>query len=80
MLSQTEALEHFNHDKDYEDKLAYDINFYLIDSLKNISGISEKDKAEITRLLKVIIYDTLKHSAEFTKLIEYVVENGNTQY
>lgn len=80
MVSRELAIEHFNNDKEYEDKLAYDINWYLMDSLNSISGLTDDEREKIKVYLKIILEDSQRHSFMFTELIEYVIKNGKNNY
>ena len=80
MVTEKETLDRLNSEKDYEDKLAYDLDWYFIDSLPEIKDISENDKLLIKKILRTITYDSLKHSFLFTQLIEHVINNGENNY
>lgn len=80
MVSREQALEHFNNDKDYEDKLAYDINWYLTDNVDNLPELTLDEKEKIKVYLRIILEDSQRHSFMFTELIEYVIKNGKNNY
>lgn len=79
-MNQIDALNHLNKEKEYEDRLCHNLYYYFIESLKTIQDLSDKEKSIIEKSLKVIIYDSLKHSTYFNKMIQLVLENEHDKY
>jgi hypothetical protein len=80
MVNQKEALDRLNKEKNYEEKIANDLLNYYIISLDTIKDISEEQKKTIIASLTVIGNDSLMHSNAFNNLINYVLNNGETEY
>lgn len=80
MANQKETLNRLNKERDYEDRLADNLLNYYIVSLEKISDLNEKQKKEIERVLSIIAHDSQGHSSLFNVLINYVLNNGETEY
>jgi hypothetical protein len=80
MVNQKEALDRLNKEKNYEEKIANDLLNYYIISLDTIKDISEEQKKTIMASLAVIGNDSLMHANAFNNLINYVLNNGETEY
>lgn len=80
MVSQKEALDVLNKEKDYEEKIASDLLNYYVISLDGIADITEEQKKTIIVSLTVIGNDSLMHANAFNNLINYVLNNGETEY
>ena len=79
MVSRDEMLGHLRLDKDYEDKLVYDISNYLLDNLDSLN-IDAETKETIKINLNLIMEDSLRHSFIFSQLTDYVVNNAKDKY
>ena len=80
MVNQKEALDRLNKEKNYEEKIAGDLLNYYIISLDAVEDISEEQKKIIIESLTVIGNDSLMHANAFNNLIDYVLNNGETEY
>lgn len=80
MVNQREALNRLNKEKAYEDKIARDLLGYYIVSLEDIPDLNEEDKKKIKRVLSKIAHESEGHSNMFSILIDYVLNNGETEY
>ena len=80
MANQKETLNRLNKEKNYEDKIAENLLNYYIVSLENISDLTESEKKKIEKTLNTIAHDSQMHSSLFNVLINYVLNNGETEY
>jgi hypothetical protein len=76
MLTKELALEKLSKARDYEEKIAEDLNSFYLAYLDEIEGISSEEKKEVEIVLKTIIKESVKHNAMFTRMIEQVLESG----
>jgi hypothetical protein len=80
MVNQKEALDRLNKEKDYEDKLASDLlNYYLV-SIDKIFELTSTQRNKVRESLNRIAHDSQGHSDAFNMLINYVLNNGETEY
>jgi len=80
MPNQKEALDRLNKEKDYEDKIANDLlNYYLV-SIDKIFDLTSTQRNKIRQGLSTIAHDSQMHSEMFNLLINYVLNNGETEY
>ncbi len=80
MPNQKEALDRLNKEKDYEDKIANDLlNYYLV-SIDKIFDLTSTQRNKIREGLSTIAHDSQMHSEMFNLLINYVLNNGETEY
>lgn len=80
MVNQKEALNRLNKEKDYEDKIANDLLNYYIVSIDEIPDITKEQKKKVKESLNTIGRESLGHSNMFSMLINYVLNNGETEY
>ena len=80
MVNFTDALARLKKEKDYEDKLVYDLTTFFISSLDEISDLDYKKGQIVKEKLSKIASDSQRHSQMFNMLIEMVVKNGNNNY
>lgn len=80
MVDKHDTLRILNHEKEYEDQLAADLNAYFIDSLSAINNLSDYEKERIRTDLGLIAVDSLRHKQRFVELIQYVIENGEDNF
>jgi hypothetical protein len=73
MLNREEALGKLSAARDYEEKIAEDLNSYYLTFLDEVKGLSEEEKQEVIPVLKTIIRESWMHNAKFTMLIERVL-------
>jgi hypothetical protein len=80
MVNQKEALKRLNKEKDYEEKIAGDLLNYYIVSIEEIPDLTPVQKKKIKESLNTIAHDSQGHSNMFSMLINYVLNNGETEY
>lgn len=80
MVNQKEALDRLNKEKDYEEKIANDLLNYYVISLDGINDLSEEQKKIIIASFNIIGHDSEMHASAFNNLINYVLNNGETEY
>ena len=80
MVNQQEALNILNKEKDYEDKLASNLNNYFILNLDYIKNLSKESKEKIKEVLSQIAFESERHSYKFQMLIQGVLENKKDNY
>jgi len=76
MVSQEELIKILNNEKDYEDRIAADLFYYIETSLDGISDMSSEEKKRALSVFSAIGKESMKHSQMFTKLIEMCLEDG----
>ncbi len=80
MVTQSETLDRLNSEKDYEDKLAKDLDEYYLLCLDDIYDLDADEKEKLKKGLSVITSDSQMHSHKFAELIQMVVQNGEDNY
>ena len=75
MVNQKELLEILNKERDYEDKIAGDLMYYINYSLEDATGLSTEEKDRLKAGLSTISNESRKHYQIFTKLIEKCLED-----
>jgi hypothetical protein len=80
MVSQRDAMERLNHEKDYEDRLVELLAEFYISCLEDIDDIETHKKAKIKEILTEIKTDSVRHSELFGMLVQMVLENGEQEY
>ena len=56
------------------------IDSYFVDSLPDISDMSDKEKAKVRESLLIIIDESKRHSYLFNQLVQMVFERGEDNY
>jgi hypothetical protein len=72
MVSKQDALDRLNKEKDYEDQLVRNLDYYFISVLDDIPMLSEDQKKRIRRSLDIIRSDSMRHSYMFDQLVQMV--------
>ena len=72
MVSKKDALDRLNFEKDYEDQLVRNLDYYFISVLDDIPLLSEEQKKKIRRSLDIIRSDSMRHSYMFDQLVQMV--------
>ncbi|MBN2051912.1 hypothetical protein JW756_00235 [Candidatus Woesearchaeota archaeon] len=80
MVSKNDTLSRLNKEKDYEDQLVYNLNYYFISVLNDIPLLTEEEKSEIRRKLEQIRFDSMRHSEMFNQLVQMVFESGSDKF
>lgn len=80
MVNQKQALDRLNKEKAFEEKIAYDIFNYFIDSLDHITDLDDRQKQEVRQQLMILLRDTERHTSMFNQLIQTVLERGEDNY
>jgi hypothetical protein len=80
MLPKEDALEKLSKARDYEEKIAEDLNSFYLAYLGEIKDLSAEEKKEVELVLKTIIRESMKHNAMFTRMIEQVLESGKNNF
>lgn len=80
MVNQKEALKELNKEREFEDKIASDLYNYYILLIDKISDLSEFQKSKIREKFNILANESELHRNMFSKLIEYVIENGEDNY
>jgi hypothetical protein len=80
MVNKKDALERLNFEKDYEDQLVRNLNYYFISVLDDIAGITEEEREKIRHSLETIRFDSMRHSDMFNQLVQMVFTNEADNY
>lgn len=80
MLTKEDAIALLTEDRNVEEKLAYDVDTYILGSLDEIKDINPEEKSLIYDTLTVISRDSIRHSAIFTDLLQKVFQRGKELY
>jgi hypothetical protein len=78
MLNKEQALGKLSSARDYEEKIAQDLNSFYLSSLQEIADLSRSEKNEVELVLKTIIRESWEHNTLFTHMIEQVLESGKS--
>ena len=79
-MDRDRTLKRLNKEREYEDKLAQDLDTYFCHCLNDIEDITESERQKIDSSLKIIIRDSEKHRAYFDIMIQKVMEHGKDDY
>ena len=80
MVSKKETMDRLNFEKDYEDQLVYNLNYYFISVLDVIALLSEEEKSKIRHSLETIRFDSMRHSTMFNQLVQMVFESEKDNF
>ncbi len=80
MVDKLKALDILNNERDYEEKLASDLESYFIICLDYIEELTKEQKETIRKSLTIIIRDSNKHSYLFNQLIQMVTYDGEDNF
>jgi hypothetical protein len=80
MVSKNDALKRLNDEKDYEDNLVYNLNYYFLSVLDDIALLTEEEKSKIRHSLEIIRFDSMRHSALFNQLVQMVFESEKNNF
>ena len=80
MPNKKDTLERLNSEKDYEDQLVRNLDYYFISVLDDIKELSDAEKSKIRHSLETIRFDSMRHSDMFNMLVQKVFENESDSY
>jgi hypothetical protein len=80
MVSKKDTLDRLNMEKDYEDQLVRNLDYYFIAVLDDIAEITEEERNKIRVNLETIRFDSVRHSDMFNMLIQKVFESENDNF
>ena len=80
MPNQKETLNRLNKEKNYEDKLADTLLNYYLESIDQIFELTSTQRNKVRDYLSKIAHESQMHSSMFNLLINYVLNNGETEY
>ncbi len=80
MVSKKETVDRLNFEKEYEDQLVYNLNYYFISVLDDIALLTEEEKSKIRHSLETIRFDSMRHSALFNQLVQLVFESEKDNF
>lgn len=80
MVSKQDAMDRLNFEKDYEDQLVRNLDYYFISVLDDIPALTEDEKKKIRHSLGIIRSDSMRHSALFNQLVQMVFTSENDNF
>jgi hypothetical protein len=80
MVSKQDAMDRLNFEKDYEDQLVRNLDYYFMSVLDDIPLLTEEEKNKIRRSLGMIRSDSMRHSALFNQLVQMVFTSENDNF
>jgi hypothetical protein len=80
MVSKNDAMKRLNSEKEYEDQLVYNLNYYFISVLDDVALLTEEEKTRIRHSLETIRFDSMRHSSLFNQLVQMVFESEKDNF
>ena len=80
MVTQQEAMDRLNKEKELEEKLAMDLSIYFIDCLEEIKELKDSERQTLRQDLLKIRQDSQRHAFMFNQLLQKVLENRTDLY
>ena len=80
MVSKNDTMKRLNDEKEYEDQIVYNLNYYFISVLDDIALLTEEEKSKIRHSLETIRFDSMRHSALFNELVQKVFESEKDNF
>ncbi|MBN2458765.1 hypothetical protein JXB28_00625 [Candidatus Woesearchaeota archaeon] len=80
MVSKKDTLDRLNMEKDYEDQLVKNLNYYFLSVLDDLPNMEAEERQKIRQHLTTIMYDSARHSALFNQLVHMVFTSENDKF
>ena len=80
MVDKVSALARLNNEKDYEDQLVYNLNYYFISVIDDIVSLSDDERIKIREGLEMIRFDSMRHSVLFNELVQLVFQSEKDNF